>query len=296
MCPQALACWLLLRTGMEHPTSGTSIALAAILLCSAAGPACDGHSGVRLVGGAGGSAAGAAGDTGLGQAGSTGTGGTGGVGTSGLGGIASGGTSAGSACASSPRVPAIHRASEGPACPKDRAPGGAPASCAPDGGPPPGGTCQRDSDCTAGINGRCLELRPPSCYMVCSYDECFQDSDCAGNVPCHCRDSDSSTDSNWCLSKSNCRLDEDCGPGGYCSPSQLDNGCMRMCTVPCDSETHCYAGTTEVPCSCGESCGAGYFCHTADDACTNDCECAERSACTHQPTGGWACIPCANVP
>jgi hypothetical protein len=192
------------------------------------------------------------------------------------------------------RPPANHRAAEGPACPHDRAPGGVPAMCVVDGGPPPAGDCQQDSDCTAGINGRCLPVR--GCYMACSYDGCFSDSDCAGNVPCHCRDSTSSTNANCCLVNSDCRIDDDCGPGGYCSPSQLE-GCMRMCTVPCSPGTHCYAGTTEVPCWCGQSCGAGYFCHTADDACTNDCECTEAdSACTHQPTGGWACIPCAMVP
>ena len=71
----------------------------------------------------------------------------------------------------------------------------------------------------------------------------------------------------------------------------------RMCEVPCDSDTHCYAGNMEVPCSCGQSCGDGCFCHTADDTCTNDCECGMGdNACTHQPTGGWACIPCAMVP
>ena len=191
-------------------------------------------------------------------------------------------------------VPRDHRPTEGPACPNDRAPGGVPAMCTADGGPPPGGGCQQDSDCTAGINGRCLQLR--GCYMACSYDECFRDSDCAGNVPCQCRDSASSTDGNRCLINSNCRVDDDCGPAGYCSPSQL-NGCIRMCTVPCDSETHCYAGTTEVPCWCGQSCGNGYFCHTANDTCTNDCECdVGDSACTHQPNAGWACIPCGNVP
>ena len=190
-------------------------------------------------------------------------------------------------------APVNHRATEGSACPNDRAPGGVPAMCVVDGGPPPGGDCQQDSDCTAGINGRCIQLR--GCYMVCSYDECFQDSDCAGNVPCKCRDSASSTDSNWCLIHSNCRIDDDCGPGGYCSPSQL-GGCIRMCTVACGAATHCYAGTTEVPCWCGQSCGDGYFCHRAGDTCTNDCECTGDSACTHQPAGGWACIPCAQIP
>ncbi len=191
------------------------------------------------------------------------------------------------------RIPANHRPAGGPACPNDRAPAGLPASCTPDSGVTPQGDCQQDFDCSAGTNGRCVQLR--GCYMVCSYDECFHDSDCAGNVPCQCRGSASSTAANICLVNSNCRVDNDCGPGGYCSPSQLD-GCIRMCTVPCGSESHCYEGTTEVPCSCSQSCGAGYFCHTASDTCVNDCECNEAdSACTHQPDTGWACIPCGIV-
>jgi hypothetical protein len=192
------------------------------------------------------------------------------------------------------RIPQNHRATEGPGCPGERAPGpGLPAMCSVDGGQPPSGDCQKDSDCTKGVNGRCVVVR--GCYMACSYDECTQDSDCAGNVPCQCRDSASSTASNWCLKNSNCRVDGDCGPGGYCTPSQLD-GCMRMCTVPCEPGTHCYAGSTEVPCWCGQSCGAGYFCHTPCDSCTDDSDCSEPgSACTHQPTGGWACIACAIV-
>lgn len=159
---------------------------------------------------------------------------------------------------SNARIPANHRAEEGSACPNDRAPAGIPASCAPDSGVTPRGDCQQDSDCNAGTNGRCVQLR--GCYMACSYDECFHDSDCAGNVPCQCRGSASSTAANICLVNSNCRVDNDCGPGGYCSPSQLD-GCIRMCNVPCGSESHCYEGTTEVPCWCGQSCGGGYFCH-----------------------------------
>ena len=192
------------------------------------------------------------------------------------------------------RVPANHRAMEGAPCPSDRAPGGGiPPRCVFDGGPSDLGKCRQDSDCTAGINGRCFEHG--DCYMMCSYDECFQDSDCPGNVPCSCRDSASSTANNWCLADSNCRVDDDCGPCGYCSPSQL-SGCVRMCTVPCETGSHCYAGTTEVPCSCSRSCGEGYFCRTADDTCTNDRECTADSACTRQLAGGWACIPCAQIP
>jgi hypothetical protein len=211
--------------------------------------------------------------------------------------LAEGGTpsDAAVACAGPGRehVPANHRAAEGPECPRDRAPGGLPAECAADSGVTPAGNCQQDSDCNAGTNGRCLQVR--GCYMACSYDECFRDADCSDNVPCQCRDSSSSTGANTCLVNSNCRVDDDCGPGGYCSPSQLA-GCIRMCTVTCDLGTHCYAGTTEVPCSCNQNCGAGYFCHTASDTCVSDCECSGKdSACTHQPDAGWACIPCGVV-
>jgi hypothetical protein len=90
--------------------------------------------------------------------------------------------------------------------------GGIPPRCVFDGGPSDSGKCRQDSDCTAGINGRCFEHG--DCYMMCSYDECFQDSDCAGNVPCSCRDSASSAANNWCLVDSNCHVDDDCGPSG----------------------------------------------------------------------------------
>jgi hypothetical protein len=276
-----------------------AMALATIFLGSVTGLACSSQAALSAdAGGGKDGAAGATGGAGPGGGGSTEAAGTGGLGGgSGQGG--SGSTSTGtSACGggSDARVPSNHRASEGPACPSDRASEAPSAMCAPDAGMTPVGDCQQDSDCKDGINGRCLQLRPPGCYRACSYDQCFRDSDCAGNVPCHCRDSASSTDGNRCLINSNCRVDDDCGPGGYCSPSQL-SGCIRMCTVPCGSGTHCYAGATEVPCACGQSCGAGYFCHTASDTCTNDCECnAVGSACTRQPNAGWACIPCAMLP
>jgi hypothetical protein len=72
---------------------------------------------------------------------------------------------------------------------------------------------------------------------------------------------------NVCLA-GNCTVDSDCGSGGYCSPSY---------------------GT-----SCGAYGGvAGYFCHTAEDQCTNDNQCVEGGTgyCGYQPTTNqWTCI------
>jgi hypothetical protein len=66
---------------------------------------------------------------------------------------------------------------------------------------------------------------------------------------------------NVCLG-GNCRVDADCGPGGYCSPS------FGSCGA--------YAGVV------------GYYCHTAKDKCVDDAECA--SDCRYDTImGAWAC-------
>ena len=158
-------------------------------------------------------------------------------------------------------APLFHRPT-GTTCPAARAPGanicncaGAPGVCAPCA--PPGG-CAEDSDCTAGINGRCLDEGPlPN--MQCSYDDCFSDVDCPAHTPCNCRDSASSSTPNSCLTGSNCRVDSDCGPGGFCSPSQ-----------PSWNELT-------------------YDCHTASDTCLNDSECASNQGCVFGQAGYWSC-------
>jgi hypothetical protein len=64
----------------------------------------------------------------------------------------------------------------------------------------------------------------------------------------------------------NCRVDANCGPGGYCSPS---------------------LGT------CGNYGGVvGYYCHTAKDKCVDDSDCAAQGGgdCRYDAmTGAWAC-------
>src|SRR5262249_55979876 len=147
-----------------------------------------------------------------------------------------------------------------PACPADAAPGAIP------------GNCRQDVECSGGTSGRCL--RPvigPSrgCDGICSYDDCVDDSGCPGSAPCECRASETSAAANKCETTSNCRVDADCGVGGFCSPSLVEAACDCLSPDLCDSRTHCYAGSPpqEIQCACGDSCGHGYYCHTPQDDC-----------------------------
>jgi hypothetical protein len=122
---------------------------------------------------------------------------------------------------------------------------------------PSGSTCSSDGDCTQGTNGRCYPLvgGPPPPKNGCSYDACTSDSDCGAGQVCDCRNG-ASNDANVCF-HGNCRVDADCG-GEYCSPSLtvLSSSCIN---VPAGS--------------------VGYFCHTRQDTCLNDSDCAS--------TGGY---------
>jgi hypothetical protein len=141
-------------------------------------------------------------------------------------------------------------------------------ACQPTAGPPlPDAglsACTADSDC-AGDGaytpfGHCL-------HGVCSFDQCLTDSDCTGGV-CGC-----STDyyggnaayhPNICVA-ANCRVDSECGAGGYCSPSR------GRC------------GTFE-----------GFYCHGPSDTCVNpqtDCtSCSSGFSCVYAPTvGAFVC-------
>jgi hypothetical protein len=125
--------------------------------------------------------------------------------------------------------------------------------------------CLKDSDCGQDLNGRCGFFIFGPHPLMCSYDECYSDSDCDGGVPCGCRPSGSSDEPNVCLTLSNCRVDSDCGPGGYCSLSM-------------------------------EGIVSAYYCHTPNDTCSNDSDCPmDRPACTFDMSSGhWACI--LNIP
>jgi hypothetical protein len=143
------------------------------------------------------------------------------------------------------RVPLHHRPTPA-SCPSERGPG-------PAGQPYPSGvasTCTSDSQCTAGVNGRCFPFEGLVGNGGCSYDECSTDSDCGSGVTCLCRGSSADNSANVCVGGGNCVLDSDCGPGGYCSPS-VEQDCRL--TTP-------------------------YFCHTAMDTCTDDSDCPSVDA------------------
>jgi hypothetical protein len=130
--------------------------------------------------------------------------------------------------------------------------------------PPPGNCsvssamnqCMLDTNCTSGLDGRCIETGPPAPpFCICSYAGCMQDTDCSLGGPCDC----AGPGGYGCV-PGNCQIDADCGTGGYCSPSNQIN-------------------TT----GCGGF--AGYFCHTIGDECTNDSTCPGAT-----PNGQYYCV------
>jgi hypothetical protein len=162
------------------------------------------------------------------------------------------------------RAPLDHRASP-TACPEEREAG---APCAAGTGPfPTEGSCEQDSDCTMGKNGRCLAFpnAPPEeagrqCGAICSYDDCFVDSDCPPRVPCVCRDVTIYGDPNVCSTQSQCAVDSQCGPPGFCSPQ---------------------AGSPFY----------GYFCHTLRDLCIDNTDCPSGDSCEFDTmTNRWFCF------
>jgi hypothetical protein len=170
--------------------------------------------------------------------------------------------------------PDSHR-SVGSVCSYDR-----PATVPVGGGPADAGSgpnlqCFSDADCTNGTNGRC-EVGRYGRYPVgigyCNYDACFSDGDCAGQFgACICGDpqvgSSGTRGPNVCVN-GNCRIDTDCGPSGYCSLSTQSG-------------------------YCGPDIPSGFFCHTTNDDCASDSDCATRpvtSRCTFDSTlHRWTC-------
>jgi hypothetical protein len=129
------------------------------------------------------------------------------------------------------------------------------------------GQCNADDECDGGLNGRCA-ISPLSDESVCSYDQCFQDSDCGDAGVCACRDP-AGYGENACV-PSNCQVDSDCGPCGYCSPDP--GGCAP------------YIGVV------------GYYCHTPMDECVNDSDCTAHLPgfyCEFDPIppARWVCAP-----
>jgi hypothetical protein len=167
-------------------------------------------------------------------------------------------------------VPMNHRPNE------DQCSGPAPTGNCMGAGKMLGGSfvCLDDSDCTAGSNGRCGNPGGPA-GCNCSYDTCAQDTDCGANHTCACHGSPYNDFGNTCV-PGNCRIDADCGVGGYCSPTAPSGGW------------------------CGDV--AGYYCHTRNDLCLNDSDCAGTDAgvaagagfCEYSTTNNrWECLRAA---
>ena len=142
--------------------------------------------------------------------------------------------------------------------------------------------CASSTDCTGGLNGRCLpfilrrnEHTPlippppidPCAGTECVYDQCETDSQCAPNAICDCLAAPD-LGGNFCGPVGTCRVDSDCGDGGYCSPGASSLG------SPC--------GLTGV-----------YFCHSSADTCVNDSDCGDAGRlCMHRfDAGGFSCLP-----
>ena len=158
------------------------------------------------------------------------------------------------------RVPLLHRPSDA-AC--DGAPG--PGHCSSSGGGGPG-ACTKDGDCTTGTNGRCVEnVGGGARICFCSYDSCAHDTDCPTGQLCVCHGSPYTAGGNTCTGGA-CRVDGDCGAGGYCSPTR------------------------------GGGCGGltGYFCHSSADSCVDDADCPSDGGgpqiCAYSATSKrWEC-------
>jgi hypothetical protein len=125
--------------------------------------------------------------------------------------------------------------------------------------------CLNDNDCASGTNGRCINGSGGPAICSCTVDACIQDSDCPLGQTCACHGSPYAfTQGNTCL-QGDCRVDADCGPQGYCSPSISATSCGRL---------------------------VGYYCHTGADLCTDDSDCESQSgrACVHSSSPArWEC-------
>lgn len=127
------------------------------------------------------------------------------------------------------------------------------------------GRCAKDSECTAGKNGRCSMVGggrlPPQ--ADCVYDACYNDADCGTKSACECHGS--ANEGHECMG-GNCAVDADCGAGGLCSPSL----------------GHCgnYGGVI------------GNFCHVKADECSSDADCngkPEGHCAFKEEVGHWQC-------
>jgi hypothetical protein len=163
-----------------------------------------------------------------------------------------------------------HRPTAAP-CPAGRGSG---ASFPSEASAPAGSTCHTDANCTAGLNGRCLQgSRFPSPFAYeCSYDECESDAGCRVGLACVCRAFSQDTAANFCTLGGNCLTDADCSAPGYCSLS-FDKVCPWVSSW-------------------------GYFCHTPSDECWTDADCVSQNCTFNVIASRWTCSqsqPCGDA-
>lgn len=144
--------------------------------------------------------------------------------------------------------------------------------------------CSVDSNCSAGLNGRCFLGNgiTAAARLQCSYDECLKDEDCGAGKVCQCQTRgppDQGFPGHLCVT-AGCKTNGDCG-----------TSCCSFSNAFCNVER-----TT------------GYFCHSQRDECITDQDClgdgvvaprdgycawdpkASRWSCSRgfcQPRGSW---------
>jgi hypothetical protein len=172
----------------------------------------------------------------------------------------SGGSSGSSSGSGSREVPINHRPNDD-LCTQPAPPG----DCVGSSSGAPNARCSTDADCAdAGPGGRCIESTTggPADVCYCTYDMCTGDAACPSGQTCACHGSAYLSGGSTCT-PGNCRVDADCGAGGYCSPTESTAGCGGL---------------------------AGYYCHTPKDLCVNDSDCSNTDACMYEASAGyWEC-------
>ncbi|MCB9686142.1 MAG: ferritin-like domain-containing protein [Alphaproteobacteria bacterium] len=97
------------------------------------------------------------------------------------------------------------------------------------------GSCSVDADCTAGPNGRCLDV-----YFGCGcVYSCATDTDCGANEVCLCGGAMPTVTDSWshCV-PANCATDADCASGECGVAVQTDGiGCPNYALVGCRTPT-----------------------------------------------------------
>lgn len=239
------------------------LAVAALWACG--GATFQGESDAGGDGGSSGSGSGSSsgGSSSSGGGSSSGSGSSSGASSSGSGGSSSSSGSGSSSGSSSGGVAPVNHRPDDSQCLTQAPPG----DCT-FGGSSGGPNCSSDAQCVdAGVNGRCVTNNGGAAFCYCTSDSCADDGACPTGQTCACHGSPYTGGvGNHCV-PGNCRVDADCGVGGWCSPTYTTSGCGSV---------------------------GGYYCHTPQDQCVNDSDCADAGSfyvCAFETNiGYWSCV------